>query len=251
MRAERILAPSQSTAELYHRVWPGLPIKVLLHPELGYGDVPVRPIPGAMRTVAIVGTMSSHKGAAIVEACVRDAEKRKLPLKFVVIGELGTKLASPHLEILGPFRPSQLPQLLSDTEAVIGFLPSIWPETYSYVLSSYYKHGLHPVVFDVGAQRERVNAMGGTVLPLNMSAPAINDVFLEINLDAVPAPAATACVAKHYVDACYGELLAANRLCTVWNHGSKQAGAPQYRSSVQLGCNCECIDANLSMASAD
>jgi GT2 family glycosyltransferase/glycosyltransferase involved in cell wall biosynthesis len=208
LRAERILAPSQSTAELYHRVWPDLPIKVLPHPELGFDAVSVRHSPGALRTVAVIGIMSSHKGAAIVEACVRDAEKRKLPLKFVVLGELRTKLASPCLDLLGPFRPSQLSKLISDTGAVIGFLPSIWPETYSYVLSSYYENGLHPVVFDIGAQGERLNAMGGTVLPLDMSAPAINNVFLEINLDSVPAPMPTACVASHYVAACYGELLA-------------------------------------------
>jgi len=87
-------------------------------------------------------------------------------------------------------------------------LPSIWPETYSYVLSEYYRHGLHPVVFDIGAQSERVKASGyGTVLPMHIDAPAINDALLKIKTDLAPRRPPTGLPDKDYVDACYGSLL--------------------------------------------
>jgi glycosyltransferase involved in cell wall biosynthesis len=206
--AERVIAPSQATAKIYNRVWPDLTIKVLAHPETALDPLPARPKPGAIRTIAIVGTVTKQKGAAIIEACVRDADDRSLPLKFIVIGEFRAQLASSRLDVLGPFRPDQLPNLLSASGSVIGFLPSVWPETYSYVLTSYYRAGLHPVVFDIGAQAERVIAMGGgTVLPLNMGGPAINDVLVAVDLDTALPVSTAVCLGPDYVDACYGEIL--------------------------------------------
>jgi hypothetical protein len=126
----------------------------------------------------------------------------------VVVGEFETQLKSPNLSVTGRFHPEELPNILAKSGAVIGFLPSVWPETYSYVLSEYYRFGLHPVVFDIGAQSERVKAAQyGTVLSLHSSAVAINDILLTIKLELTPRQPPTGLLDKLYVDACYEGLL--------------------------------------------
>jgi GT2 family glycosyltransferase len=211
-RAQRISAPSKSAVELFNRVWPDAPIQVLPHPEPPIGRLPIAHVPDAMRVVAIVGAILSHKGAAIVQACARDAAARELPLKFLVAGDFESTVPDSHLAVTGRFSPPQLPEILREAGASIGFLPSVWPETYSYVLSEYYRFGLHPVVFNIGAQSERVRAAQyGTILPLNTGASAINDALLAIELDLAPRQPPTGLPEKTYLKACYGNILPLNK----------------------------------------
>ena len=65
-------------------------------------------------------------------------------------------------------------------------IPSIWPETYCYALSSAFENGVPPVVFDNGAQAERVREAGwGVVLPKGIEdQPAtINDTLLSLAVE--------------------------------------------------------------------
>ncbi len=76
---------------------------------------------------------------------------------------------------------------MARTKCRIGFLPSIWPETFSFVLSELLAFGLYPVVFNLGAQAERLSAAGtGSILEIGLSAMSINDHLLSI---AIPRPA--------------------------------------------------------------
>ena len=207
-KAHRVIAPSKTAAELCNRAWPDLSISVVPHPEASLSPSPAFQPQSKLRTVAIVGKIVGHKGSALLDACVRDAEDRKLPLKFVVVGEFETQLKSPNLSVTGRFHPEELPNILAKSGAVIGFLPSVWPETYSYVLSEYYRFGLHPVVFDIGAQSERVKAAQyGTVLSLHSGAAAINDVMLSIKVELVPQQPPTGLSEQAYLNACYEGLL--------------------------------------------
>ena len=209
-KANRVIAPSRTAAELYNRAWPGLSISVIPNPEAATYPLPALKPRSDVRVVAIVGRILAHKGSAIVEDCVRDAEERELPLKFVVVGEIETQLKSPYLDVTGGFHPEELPSILSKLGAIIGFLPSVWPETYSYVLSEYYRFGLHPVVFDIGAQSERVKAAQyGTVLPLYSSAAAINDVLVTVKSELGPRRPPTGLPDEAYLNACYQDVLQA------------------------------------------
>jgi hypothetical protein len=67
----------------------------------------------------------------------------------------------------------------------LGFLPSVWPETWCYSLSLLWQAGLWPVAFDLGAQGARVSARGvGTLLPAGLPAARINDVLGAVRLAA-------------------------------------------------------------------
>jgi hypothetical protein len=55
----------------------------------------------------------------------------------------------------------------------VGFLPALWPETWSYTLSQMWQAGLSVVAFDLGAQAERIRATRrGRLLPLGLPPAA-------------------------------------------------------------------------------
>jgi GT2 family glycosyltransferase len=205
--AVRITAPSKAAADLFRRVWKNLTIDVLPHPEAPGQPLKSTKLPADKKVVAVIGAILSHKGADILEACIRDAEERRLPLTFFVAGDFEKDIHSAHLEVTGRFSPAQLPALLYQAGASIGFLPSTWPETYSYVLSEYYRYGLHPVVFDIGAQSERVKAANyGTILPVNTDAALINDAFMTIEGELASRKPPAALPERDYVDITYGQV---------------------------------------------
>jgi hypothetical protein len=87
---------------------------------------------------------------------------------------------------MGTYERANLGDHLARTKCRIGFLPSIWPETFSFVLSELLAFGLYPVVFNLGAQAERLSAAGtGSILDIGLSAMSVNDHLLSI---AIPEP---------------------------------------------------------------
>jgi hypothetical protein len=73
-----------------------------------------------------------------------------------------------------------VPQLIAQLKPDLAFLPSIWPETWCFTLGEAWAAGLRAVVFELGAQGERMRALGrGMALPLGLPAQRINDVLLS------------------------------------------------------------------------
>jgi hypothetical protein len=63
------------------------------------------------------------------------------------------------------------------------------------------------VVFDIGAQSERVKAAEyGEILPLNIGASAINDALMSTKVQMVPREPPMALSEHDYVNILYGKL---------------------------------------------
>jgi hypothetical protein len=68
-------------------------------------------------------------------------------------------------------------------------IPSVCPESYSFVLSEAFFAGLFPVAFDLGAQARRIREYGwGLLLPFAwIDEPGkINDALLACDIPAMP-----------------------------------------------------------------
>ncbi len=183
-KASAILAPSHDTAERHKKILGNLDIKVIPHdvPDMHVRRLPAKK-PDEPYTIAVIGRIHRSKGAGIVLSCARDAMRRKLPLRFAIIGDstYTNKLRKAGVTISGIFKENELPELLRRSGASLVFLPSIWPETFSYVLSHIWQNSYFPVAFDLGAPAERIRAANnGLVLPMDMinSPGSINDALL-------------------------------------------------------------------------
>lgn len=128
-----------------------------------------RPVAARFETpvrIVAVGHLSHAKGASLVVDLARRAAERGLPLGFVVIGTLEGGALDPLVRVTGAFERSHLCDLLEAERVGIALVPSICPETYSYVTDELMAMGLPLAVLDLGAPAERVAHYDrGLVLP--------------------------------------------------------------------------------------
>src|ERR1039458_688266 len=179
------IAPSADAAARLTRYIERVDVEVRPHTE------PAAPAPRqsnaeprAKLRMALIGAIGTHKGYQVLLECSRDARKRKLPLKFVVIGH--TENDAPLLDtgkvfITGEYREPEASHLIQRENPDIAWLPSVWPETWCYTLDYALAAGVPVAAFDLGAIAERLRAAGGgLLLPLELEPRLINDRLIEL-----------------------------------------------------------------------
>ena len=190
--ARTVFCPAEDVKQRLIRYWPRPKYVVRPHPEAPLIASPrdrVAPIAGeAERLLVLVpGAIDDKKGLQVLLAAARDARARRLPLAFRVVGYTRDDAAARRagVEVTGRYLPAQAEDVIQEAieGACLALIPSIWPETWCSTLSLAWGAGLHPVVFDLGSQAERVRAAAhGTVLPFELSeSPAsLNDSLLGL-----------------------------------------------------------------------
>ena len=174
--ARRVIAPSQDIASRHQRHFPGLATVQWPHPESETAPAkpPVR--------VLLPGGLAAIKGFAVVEACVRDALARDLPLHFRVLGHLERALPQwpdAPLSITGSYPDGTLDRLIALERGDVVFFPAQVPESYSYTLSAAMRAGLPIVASDLGALPERLRGYAAaTLVAPDAAAGALNDALL-------------------------------------------------------------------------
>lgn len=170
--AQRLLAPSQDTADRYQARFGLGDIAVLPHPEPHAGQAP-RPLRRPASThasplrIAVVGAIGPHKGFELLLRMAERAARDRIPFFLTVIGytpDTPSLVRYGNVEVTGTYAPAELGTRLAAAEPDFVLLPSVWPETYSYVLSEIWDAGYPVVAFDFGAPAERIRSAGGGVL---------------------------------------------------------------------------------------
>jgi GT2 family glycosyltransferase/glycosyltransferase involved in cell wall biosynthesis len=195
--ARRVFVPSSDVARRIGAHIPGVVCHVRPHFETWTRVAPVAAErrAGEPLRVAVIGAIGPHKGSEVLQACLRDADERALPIRFVLVGYSDRDrdlLTSPRFEMTGAYEERELFERLREKRCHCAFFASVWPETYCYTLSAAMLGGLTPISFDLGAQGERIAATGGgLLLPIDASAAEINDALLAFapRESARPAPA--------------------------------------------------------------
>ncbi len=182
--ASEVRAPSRDAACRIARQFPGItPVVAPPEDDAALPRPPPPPTRAGPALVAVPGALGPAKGLALLRACAEDAARRALPLGFVVIGyteDDAALRATGRVTLTGPYAPDQAVPLLRAQGARVGFLPSIWPETWCFALSDLLAAGLDVVAFDLGAPAERLRALGrGRLLPPGLDPARVNHILLE------------------------------------------------------------------------
>ncbi len=176
-QAARVIAPSRDAARRIGAFFPSVKPLVWPHPEAG------APPPPAPLRVLVPGAISPAKGLDLLEACVRDAARRGLPLHFRVAGFIARPIPSwPELpfSIAGEYRERDLDALIALEKGDVFFFPAQCPETFSYTLSAALATSLPIVATDLGALPERLAGRGNArIVRHDAAAAAMNDAILE------------------------------------------------------------------------
>jgi glycosyltransferase involved in cell wall biosynthesis len=157
--ATTVLCFSRTSIDLLRRAYPYLaPDKFVLQPHtVDYlPEVPMRLPLDEPLNIGVVGIISEAKGAGIVREMARLIHHRRSSARITVIGAIDDAVESEILRITGPYQRLELPELIARSRANVFFVPSVWPETFSYVTAELIQMGLPLVVFRLGAQAEHV-----------------------------------------------------------------------------------------------
>jgi GT2 family glycosyltransferase len=150
----------------------------------------VQPIEhNAIRRICLCGAIGYEKGYEILLDCARLVSKNRLPIEFNIVGftcDDQRLLETGCVQISGRYDEREAVNLIKQQNADFAFLPALWPETWSYVLTQFWDANLSVVAFDLGAPAERIKAnKGGVVLPVGMPAKNIVEVFSNLRSEAL------------------------------------------------------------------
>lgn len=120
--------------------------------------------------IVTLGALNVSKGLRVVQALTDAAERAGAPLKLSVLGPASEPLPR-SVAVRGTFLSEDLGRLLHEAAPHAVFLPAIWPETWSFVLTAALKQGLPVIAFDIGAPAARLRRLGrGLLLPTALAA---------------------------------------------------------------------------------
>ena len=117
---------------------------------------------GERLRVVVVGAIVPIKGFDVLKACAIDVIKQCLPIEYKVMGYTKEDRALSNLgvTVTGRYNDGEAVELLQSLEPDLVWLPSIWPETYSYTLSWALLAGFDIAAFDLGAIARRLKSSG-------------------------------------------------------------------------------------------
>jgi GT2 family glycosyltransferase/2-polyprenyl-3-methyl-5-hydroxy-6-metoxy-1,4-benzoquinol methylase/glycosyltransferase involved in cell wall biosynthesis len=177
--ARNVLVPSADAAQRFVRFVPKANVRVAPHTDIPANTLLPAPQPrplspqGTLK-IAVIGAMSTIKGADVLENVALAVAQQQSPLEFHLLGYGYRKLQTQpraRLTVHGEYAEQDLPQLLAWLQPDVVWFPAQWPETYSYTLSACLEVGLPIVAPSIGAFAERLHGRAWSwVRPWNSSA---------------------------------------------------------------------------------
>lgn len=181
--ASSIRVFSPSSRKLLRRVWPEFDSKVVLAPH-DTAHIPQRELSLAPETplhIGVVGRIAAHKGAAQVARLARYIEDTGANARITVFGTLEEPAPASVVSKTGTYSAEALPALCAERGVNAFWFPSIWPETFSFVLSEMRAMGLPVLAYDVGAQADTLaDDDRHRVVSLDMSCDDILAILTEM-----------------------------------------------------------------------
>ncbi|MEM7056123.1 MAG: glycosyltransferase [Pseudomonadota bacterium] len=173
-QARTIRVPDQDVAKRLRKYLPELgSIEVRPHegPILPASRSEVSRTPGPLR-VAVIGAIGPTKGFDVILGLQKEVNKNRLPAILSVIGYTHNDSAARAVGVVvtGPYVNEEIDDLILTADPDLIWIPSVWPETYSYTLSIALRSGRPVAAFDIGALSTRLRGVvQGTLIPLAMA----------------------------------------------------------------------------------
>ena len=181
--ASSIRAFSPSSRELLRRVWPEVEGKVVLAPH-DTAHIPqqaLSPEPESPLHIGVVGRIAAHKGAAQVARLARHIADTGASARITVFGTLEEPAPASVVSQTGTYSAEALPALCAEQGVNAFWFPSIWPETFSFVVHEMKAMGLPVLAYDVGAQADTLaDDDRHRVVSVDMSADDILATLTEM-----------------------------------------------------------------------
>jgi len=180
--ADDIVVFSENSAQHVKSVWPDLSGLVRIIPHiLEVRPNPFRQISRDRQVIGILGNIGLQKGALVIRDLARINLQRGRPFDIVLVGNIDPAFILPSdVVVTGSYSVSDISHIIENHKITHWFIPSIWPETFSYTTHEALATGLPVFSFNLGAQGDAVReARNGIALEL-IEAGSLHDTFVEI-----------------------------------------------------------------------
>ncbi len=155
-RADVVEVFSEASADILRQVWPDLG-HVVVRPHALVTAVPRVTPPQGDPVVGVLGNMNAHKGAQVLVDLSRAMARGQL----VLLGQMAPGwTAGRGLIEHGAYAVEDIPALVARYGITRWFIPSVWPETFSFTTHEALATGLPVYAYDLGAQAAAVRASG-------------------------------------------------------------------------------------------
>ena len=156
--ATEIRCFSTSSRDIFIRAYPDLANRCTVVPHAV--DFKPAKLPTIRRDarlhIGVVGGINYCKGRAVIESLVRHFEDRGLEHRVSVIGQVDVPVRG--INVTGKYEVAHLPEIIENLGINVILIPSIWPETFSYVTSEMVLLGMPVACFNIGAPPERIRS---------------------------------------------------------------------------------------------
>ncbi|MCG6899775.1 MAG: glycosyltransferase [Gammaproteobacteria bacterium] len=134
--------------------------------------------------IGVLGEIGFHKGGAVIQALSEEIIRQKAATRISVIGTLEADCDVTVVSETGPYDYSNLVDMVEASGANVFLFPSIWPETFSYVVEELMQLEVPIVCFDMGAPAERIRHYPkGKLIPLSDAREILsrlNTIYAEL-----------------------------------------------------------------------
>lgn len=150
---DELIVFSDAVRDIFLKVYPFLQdrIKVIPHKVRSFRQVNIPEHKGI--NIAFLGNLNSvAKGKNIIKEMAKIAQNPKAASLFVI----GSLDGIDGITVTGKYNPDNLPDIVENLKVDIIFIPSVWPETFSYTTAEAMQMNIPVACFDFGAPAERV-----------------------------------------------------------------------------------------------
>jgi len=180
-RADHLTVFSDASRRIVAGVHPDLAHKLRVRQHGPLGPVPrLTPARTQRPVIGVPGNLNAQKGASAVADLARVFDRTR-EARIVVLGEVAPECPLPRsVRVLGGYNLADLPHLVVRHEIGVWLIPSLWPETFSYVTHESLATGLPTLGFDLGGQADALRASeAGHVVSLRNDGSADPDALVE------------------------------------------------------------------------
>lgn len=178
-RSEEVRTFSEDTAHRIKMCFPDVRLTVVPHKRL-MKSLHLPQVSCGYMTIGVIGKILPKKGSGIVMALAKYIMNNNLSAVLKVVGTIDTDGCDYGVEILGPYRREELPDIIERSGINVVLLPSICPETFCYVSQEVIDMGLPVACFDIGAQREHIASYSkGAIIP-EMTVESVWETILRL-----------------------------------------------------------------------
>ena len=186
--AEELVVFSKSSKNILSSTYNLVPENVYIRPHsmkmVGLTPISTQKNDGILH-IGIIGAINKQKGLDRIIEIAELMLERKLNEKITIFGwtALDDKLPE-NISVTGRFDLDNLKTLVESSGATVFLMPSIWPETFSYVTEELMMMELPFLAYDIGAQGEKATSYSkGYTTHINSSAEEVIELLTKIIKD--------------------------------------------------------------------